>query len=140
MGESNPYLKQFFATRQRLKIGLTIAGALGGAIFGAALTVFGKIAFGAPPATIPNYLVNMAWFGFFGLLIGPTVVWTALRRVPLWRTILEPLVAGVIGAALAVVVAVPVLILVLPPIAIAAATIRLAYSHREKVPAVNRLH
>jgi hypothetical protein len=140
MGESNPYLKQFFATRQRLKIGLTIAGAVGGAIFGAALTVFGKILGGAPPATIPNYLWNMAVFGIFGMLIGPTIVWMALRRVPLWRTILEPLAAGVAGAAIGVVIVSPVLFLALPPVAIVAATIRLAYAHREKVPAARRLN
>ncbi|MGH7653782.1 MAG: hypothetical protein ACREN6_03875 [Gemmatimonadaceae bacterium] len=72
MGESNPYLKQFFATRRRLKIGLTIASATGGAAIS--------------------------------------------------------------------VIAAPPLILVLPPLAIIAATVRLAYSHRERIPTTNRLN
>lgn len=135
MAESNPYLKRFFATRRRLEAGLVIAGAVGGAAVGAAITVLGKIAVGAPPATLPNYMVNICWFGLFGAVIGPIVTWSALRRVPLWRTVVEPLVAGIGGAAIGVALGSPVLFLALVPIGIAAAVARLGFAYREKQPA-----
>jgi len=59
MAASNPYLKRFFATRRRLKVGLVIAGAVSGAIVGAAITVLGRIVAGAPPATLMNYVINL---------------------------------------------------------------------------------
>ena len=43
MAESNPYLKRFFATRQRLTVGLVVAGLTSGAIVGAAATRFGYV-------------------------------------------------------------------------------------------------
>ena len=43
MIETNPYMQQYFATRWRLRLGLIIAGVVGGAIVGAALTNLGKI-------------------------------------------------------------------------------------------------
>ncbi len=134
MAESNPYLRRFFATRQRLKTGLVIAGLVSGAIVGAAATVLGKILAGAPPATLSNYLINMSWFAAFGVLIGPVVVWTALRRAPLWRTVLEPLVAGITGAAIGVALGSPALFLVLIPIGVGAAATRLGFAYREKLP------
>ena len=66
MAASNPYLKRFFATRRRLKVGLVIAGAVSGAIVGAAITVLGKIVAGAPPETLVNYVINLCWFGLSG--------------------------------------------------------------------------
>ena len=134
MGESNPYLKRFFATRQRLKTGLIVAGFVGGAIVGAVITVLGKIVAGAPPATLSNYLINIAWFSAFGAVIGPVVIWTALRRVPLWRTVLEPLVAGITGAAIGVALGSPALFLALIPIGVGAAATRLGFAYRERKP------
>ena len=134
MIETNPYMRQYFATRWRLRLGLIIAGIVGGAIVGAALTILGKIVGGAPPATIPNYVWNMVVFGLFGAVIGPIVTWTALRRVPLWRTILEPVVAGVAGAAIGVAVGSGVLFLALVPVGIIAAVARLEFVFREKHP------
>ena len=132
--ESNPYMKRFFATRQRLKIGLVISGLVSGAIAGVAITILGKIVAGAPPATLSNYLINIAWFAAFGAVIGPTVTWTALRRVPLWRTVLEPLLAGITGAVIGVALGSPVLFLALVPIGIGAAATRLGYAYRERQP------
>lgn len=132
MIETNPYLRQYFATRWRLRFGLVITGAAGGAIVGAALTILGKIVSGAPPATLPNYVWNMVTFGLFGAVIGPTVTWTALRRVPLWRTMLEPVVAGVVGAAIGVAVGSGALFLALVPVGIIAAVARLEFVYREK--------
>src|ERR1035437_637422 len=135
MPAPNPYLKRFFATRRRLKVGLVIAGAVSGAIVGAAITVLGKIVVGAPPATLMNYVINLYWCGLFGAIIGPIVTWSALRRVPLWRTVLEPPVAGVCGAAIGVAVGSPVLFLALVPAAIGVAAAQLGFAYREKHPA-----
>lgn len=137
MAESNPYLKQFFATRRNLEVGLVVAGLISGAIIGAAITVLGKIVTGAPPATPSNYLINMTWFALFGAVIGPTVIWTALKRAPLWRTVVEPLLAGLAGAAVGVALGSPLLFLALVPIGIGAAATRLGYVYREK-PATHR--
>lgn len=134
MAESNPYLKRFFATRRHLKAGLVIAGLVSGAVVGAAITVLGKIVAGAPPATLSNYLINMCWFGAFGAIIGPVVTWTALRRAPLWRTVLEPLLAGIAGAAIGVALGSTGLFLALIPIGVGAAATRLAFAYREKQP------
>ena len=47
-----------FAVQRRLAFGLTVAGFAAGAVFGMALTVFGKIVAGAPPATLGNYFCS----------------------------------------------------------------------------------
>ena len=125
-------MDSYFATRRRLKLGLVIAGAVGGAIIGAALTVLGKIVGGAPPATLANYEWNMATFGVIGAVVSPVVTWSALRRVPLWRAVTEPLVAGVAGAVVGVLVGSGPAFLILTPVGIGAAVLRLNYVHRDK--------
>ena len=132
MIETNPYMQQYFATRRRLKWGLVITGIVSGAIVGMALTVLGKIVTEAPPATFPNYVWNMVAFGLFGAIIGPIVTWSALRRVPLWRAMLEPVVAGVAGAAIGVAIGSEALFLALVPVGIIAAVTRLGFVYREK--------
>lgn len=114
-----PNLKTLLSTRRLLQIGLIATGAIAGAVFGLVLTRLGKIATGAPPATLANYAWNAAVFGILAAVVSPLVTWSELRRVPLWRTVAEPLVAAVAGGCAAVVVGVPVLILVLPPIGLA---------------------
>jgi hypothetical protein len=103
------------STRRWLKVSLTVGGALTGAAFGVVLTRLGKLATGAPPATLANYAWNAAVFGVAAAVISPIVSWSALRRVPLWRTVAEPLAYALAAAAVAVVVAVPVLLFALPP-------------------------
>jgi len=44
------------------------------------------------------------------------VSWSGLRRVPLWRTVVEPLAVAVAGGAAAVVAGSPLMLLVLPPV------------------------
>jgi hypothetical protein len=132
--ESNPYLKRFFATRENLKTGLVVGGFVAGAMLGVAITILGKIVAGAPPATLTNYMINVAWFGAFGAMVGPIVTWTALRRVPLWRTMSEPLLAGMAGAGIGVALGSGWLFLALIPVSIGGATARLAYVYREKRP------
>lgn len=107
------------STRRFLQIGLVVAGAVTGAVFGLVLTRLGKIATGAPPATLANYLWNAAAFAAIAAVVGPVVTWSELRRVPLWRTLVEPLAAAVAGGCAAVILGVPALILVLPPVGLA---------------------
>jgi len=118
-------LEPALSTRRWLKVGLTVGGALAGAAFGIVLTRLGKIIAGAPPATLANYAWNAAVFGIMAGIVSPIVAWTTLRRVPLWRTLVEPLGYALVGGAAAVVVNVPVLILVLPPVGLALGVARL---------------
>jgi len=118
-------------TRRWLKFGLTIAGALGGAAFGIVLTRLGKIVTGAPPATLANYAWNAAAFGVTAGVVSPVVAWAVLRRVPLWRTVVEPLAYAVAGGAAAVVIGVPVLLVVMPPVGLALGFARLARRYKE---------
>lgn len=111
-----PLLDPHFATRRWLKVGLTIAGAMAGAAFGVVLTRLGKLVTGAPDATFANYAWNAAVFGIAAGIVSPLVSWSLLRRAPLWRTVVEPLVWAVAGGATALIVGLPVLILVLPPV------------------------
>jgi len=104
------------STRRFLQIGLVVAGAVTGAVFGLVLTRLGKIATGAPPATLANYLWNASVFAAIAAIVSPVITWSELRRVPLWRTLVEPLAAAVAGGCAAVIIGVPVLILVLPPL------------------------
>lgn len=104
------------STRRFLQIGLVVAGAVTGTVFGLVLTRLGKIATGAPPATLANYLWNAAVFAAIAAVVSPVFTWSELRRVPLWRTLVEPLAAAVAGGCAAVIIGVPVLILVLPPL------------------------
>ena len=106
-------------TRRLLQVGLVITGAVAGAVFGLVLTRLGKIATGAPPATLANYAWNAGVFAVMSAVVSPLITWHALRRVPLWRTVTEPLLSAVAGGCAAVVLGVPVLILVLPPVGLA---------------------
>ncbi len=112
-------LKKLFTTRRMLQLGLVVAGAASGAVFGLILTRLGKIAAGAPPATLDNYLWNAAVFAVMAGVLSPLITWSELRRVPLWRTVTEPLVAAVAGGCAAIIVGVPPLILLLPPVGLA---------------------
>ncbi len=85
-------------------------------MFGVILTRLGKLAAGAPPATLANYAWNAAVFGVVSAVVSPLITWSELRRVPLWRTIAEPLAAAVAGGCIALIVGLPVLILALPPL------------------------
>jgi hypothetical protein len=105
---------------RRLKFGLAIAGIAAGTLFGVVLTVFGKIVAGAPPATLANYAWNATLFGVMAGVVAPVVTWSELRRVPLWRTIVEPLGLAVAGGALGVLVGSEILFLALPPAALIA--------------------
>ena len=105
---------------------MTIGGALGGAAFGIFLTRLGKIGADAPPGTLGNYAWNAAVFGVIAAIVSPLATWTTLRRVPLWRTVVEPLAYAVAGGSAAVVLGAPLLLFVLPPVGLALGFARLA--------------
>jgi len=114
-----PLLDPHFSTRRRLKVVLTFAGVVAGAVFGIALTRIGKMATGAPPATLGNYAWNAAVFAALAGFVSPIVSWSVLRWVPLWRTIVEPLALAIVGGAVALLVPAPTglgLFLILPPV------------------------
>ena len=122
-----PIFDPYFATRRRLKFGLTIAGIVAGVAFGIMLTGLGKLVTGAPPAAAANYWWNATIFGILAGVVSPLVTWSVLRRAPLWRTIFEPLALAVAGGTTALLVGVPVLLLVLPPAGLA---LGFAHLHR----------
>jgi hypothetical protein len=117
-----------------LKIGLAVAGAIAGAVIGVVITVVGKVVAEAPPATLANYARNMIAFGGIGAITGPLVTWSALRRVPLWRTVVEPLVGAAAGAVIGMFAGPVVTFLILAPVGAALAVGRLAYVYRERAP------
>ena len=127
-----------FATRRWLKFGLAIGGALAGAAFGVVLTRVGKVVAGAEPATVGEYAWNAAVFAVIAGVVSPIVTWSALRRAPLWRTIVEPLGYAVAGGAAVVVIGVPWLLLVLPPVGLTFGFVRLARRYAESPAMVAR--
>ena len=133
------YLDPARPTRRWITAGLMFGGAVAGAVVGLALTMLGKIVAGAPPADMANYLWNAGVFAAVGAGMAPVVTWSALRRVPLWRTIAEPLLASVIGATIGVALGSGTAFLLLAPLGAAAAVARLAIVHRPKSrPALSR--
>lgn len=125
----------------RLKITSTLVGigALGGAAAGLALTYLGNVISGYPITPgIGVYAWNMGIMGGLGAVFGPPVAWTMLRRVPLWRTLTEPALAGIGGSVVAMLLA-PPLFPILVPGAILASSVRLRYAYRDrsevKIPA-----
>lgn len=122
-------LERNLVVQRRLTFGLTIAGFAAGAVFGASLTAFGKIVAGAPPATLANYLWNAGLFGGLAAVVSPVVSWAALRNVPLWRTIVEPLALAVAGGAVGVLAGSGILFLALPPAALVAGFVHLSRAY-----------
>jgi len=118
-------------TRRWLKVSLTVAGALGGAAFGIILTRFGKIAAAAPPATLANYAWNATVFAVIAGVVSPIVSWSSLRRVPLWRTVVEPLAYALAAGGAGVMLGVPVLSVLLPPAGLALGLFSLARRYKE---------
>jgi hypothetical protein len=113
-------------------LGLGIGGAVAGAVAGLALTPLGKIVAGAPPADLANYVWNACAFGIMGAVMAPAVIWSSLRRVPLWRTITEPLIGAVVGMGAGVLLGSGALFLLLIPAGAAAAVARLHLTHRPR--------
>ena len=129
---TNRYPDPARSTRGWITAALVGGGAAAGAVVGLALTVLGKVVAGAPPADAANYAWNAGIFAALGAVLAPAVTWSALRRVPLWRAVAEPLVGAVAGAAVGVLLGSGVAFLLLAPLGAAAAVARLELSHRPR--------
>ena len=112
-----------------------VAGALGGALIMAVLTRFS----GGPFISFAQLLGAAGGVGFtFGLVAGPALGWTLLRRVPLWRAVGETAAAaGVAVTAALVLGASTPAIFAWPAAAALAAALRLRWSH-SKAPLLPR--
>lgn len=117
--------------KARIAAGLVVAGGAAGALAGATLTALGKVVAGAPPATLANYAWNMAAFGVLAAVIGPVVTWSALRRVPLWRTIVEPLAGALLGAGVGLALGSSAAFVALAPVGLVVSMVRLSRRYRE---------
>lgn len=118
----------------RLKITGALAGlgALGGAFSGVVLTYLGNVISGYPITPgLDIYAWNAGIMAGLGAAFGPPLAWTLLRRVPLWRTLSEPALAGILASVAAMVLA-PPLFPILVPGAIFASAGRLAYVYRDQ--------
>jgi hypothetical protein len=118
-------------TRRTITLTLLIGGAIAGVLVGTLVTPLGKIVAGAPSADLANYLRNAVAFGTIGAFAAPVVTWSTLRRVPLWRAVVEPLLGAAAGAGVGALLGSGVAFLGLIPVGAAAAAGRLAMSHRE---------
>jgi hypothetical protein len=89
-----------------------------------------------------EYFYGPAEFAIVGAIGIPVLAWLLMRRVPLWRAILEPAVGGVVGTLIAL-AAIPILhpypSLLVQPLCVLAgivgAAVRLRRTHRS-VPSV----
>lgn len=121
----------------RIYLLLMVLGAIGGALASIPLTWIGKVIAEAPdPATLANYVWNMRVFAIMGALFSPILTWSSMRRVPLWRTIIEPALGGVVGAVLGFFSGSVGLFLMLSAGGIGLATWRLNHSYRVAGPAL----
>ena len=118
----------------RVTLLLAALGAIGGALAAIPITALGKLFTGAPPASLPNYLWNMAALAAMAAIGSPSLTWSVLRRVPVWRAIVEPAVGGIVGGAVALALGAPAAFFLLMPVGIGAAAWRLQHAFRETVP------
>jgi len=133
----------------RLKINLVLAGigGVGGAVAGGVLTYLGNVISGYPiTPDMGTYAWNVGIMAGLGATLGPPMVWGLLRSVPLWRTLAEPALAGILGSVLSMVFAAGLFPIVVPGAILGAAwRLRAAYKDRswqggdeppEKLPSV----
>ncbi|NOT09444.1 MAG: hypothetical protein HOP28_14735 [Gemmatimonadales bacterium] len=127
--------KRIVAENWKVTLLLAGIGAIAGALAAITLTVFGNILSGASQA--PGravYWWNMGIFALLGGLFSPILAWSLLRRVPLWRAVAEPALAGVLGTVAAILIA-PASFPVAVPAAILGAAWRLHHAYRDRSPA-----
>jgi hypothetical protein len=120
--------------RTGLKItgGLVAIGGLCGAGVGIVLTYLGNVISGYPiPPSVGIYAWNAGSLGAIGAALGPPMVWSMLRRVPLWRTLVEPAVAAV-GASVVSMLFAPSFFVAAVPLAVTGAALRLRWVYRDR--------
>jgi len=124
--------------RATLVVGLlgAIGGALGGALIATVLVVARLVpGFNGIGDAIESIASASAFIGMFGaaygVVLGPLLGWTLMRRVPLGRAIGETAFAAALGVGAAMVLPTwGFSILVYPLVAAVAAAVRLRYTHR----------
>jgi hypothetical protein len=83
---------------------LSAGGAAAGALSAVALSFLATaVANASTPTGHVEYYYGPAGFAFVGAVGTPVLTWLLMRRVPLWRAILEPAVGGVLGTLLALI-------------------------------------
>ena len=126
-----------FSTRFKITATLSGLGAACGAVAGVPLTYLGNVISGYPiPPTLGVYAWNSFAFASIGAVVGPSLAWTLLRNVPLWRAITEPAIAAAVAAVGAMIVA-PSFFVAAVPVAAIGAALRLQYVYRDASPAVS---
>jgi hypothetical protein len=122
-----------------------LLSALGAAVGAITAPVLSFLATAVAQATLPTgrveYFYGPVEFAIVGAIGTPVLAWLLMRRVPLWRAIMEPAIGGVLGTLIAL-AAIPVLhppLLVQPLFVLAGvvgAAARLRRAHRT-VPGVH---
>jgi hypothetical protein len=121
-------------TLSRLKITSAVAaiGGVCGAGVGFVLTYLGNVISGYHiPPSAGIYAWNAGIMATIGATLGPPMVWSMLRAVPLWRTLVEPAVAAVVASVLSMLFA-PSFFGAAVPLAIFAAALRLRWEYRDE--------
>lgn len=81
---------------------LSAGGAVVGALSAVALSFLATaVANATTPVGHVEYYYGPTGFAIVGAVGTPALTWLLMRRVPLWRAILEPAVGGVLGTLLA---------------------------------------
>lgn len=124
---------------------LSALGAVAGAVVAPLLSF---LATTVAQASIPDgrvtYFYDPVEFAIGGAIVIPILAWFLMRRVPLWRAVVEPTIGASIGI-LAGLASIPLLDppLIIHPICFLAGTIgaalRLRYAHRSPAAAVESL-
>jgi MFS family permease len=121
------------STRLKITSALVGGGAVCGAVAGAALTYLGNVISGYPiPPTVGVYATNAGLFAGLGAILGPPLVWSMLRTVPLWRALAEPAAAALVVGVLTMVLAPSLFVAAVPAAALGAALrLRWAFGNAE---------
>jgi hypothetical protein len=95
-------MEQRLGRRLQVTALLSAGGAVVGALTAVALSF---LATAVGNATTPvgrvEYYYGPIGFAFVGAIGTPALTWLLMRRVPLWRAIIEPAVGGVLGTLVA---------------------------------------
>jgi hypothetical protein len=116
-----------------------LLSALGAAVGAIAAPILSFLATTVAQASLPAgrvaYFFDPAEFAVIGAIGIPVLAWLVMRRVPLWRAIIEPVIGFALGLLLAL-ASIPLLdppLIVQPLFALAGtfgAALRLRYAHR----------
>jgi hypothetical protein len=90
------------ARRLQVTALLSGGGAAAGALTAVALSYLATVVANATtPSGHAEYSYGSAGFALVGAIGTPALTWLLMRRVPLWRAIIEPAIGGVVGTLLA---------------------------------------